>query len=137
MRRAPDLRLSDEQRTTLRRWIRSGRTPPRLRLRARIALAAAEGRDNKEIAAALGCTRRTVGTWRKRFAAAGLPGIQEEAPRSGRPSVRSRIEAEVLRRTMYDTPPYAPLWTTRTLAKAMNVSEATVRRMIRRESAGG
>ncbi|MCC7422444.1 MAG: helix-turn-helix domain-containing protein, partial [Planctomycetaceae bacterium] len=39
-------------------------TPARLVLRAKIVLAAAEGRENKDIAAELGCTRRTVGEWR-------------------------------------------------------------------------
>ena len=40
----------------------------RLVLRARIVLAATEGRENKEIAAELGTLRKTVGLWRQRFA---------------------------------------------------------------------
>ena len=132
MRQAQILTLSDDQRDQLTRWAKGRRTPARLRLRARIVLSAAEGRENKDIAVALGCTRRTVGTWRKRFAAAGLKGIQDEAPRSGRKrSVRSRTEAEIIRRTTDETPPLGPVWSTRTLAKAMNVSEATVRRVWR------
>lgn len=44
-------------------------------LRAQIVLAAAGGVQNKDIAGELGCTRRTVGFWRNRFAESGLSGI--------------------------------------------------------------
>ena len=132
MRNAQDVVLSDAQRTALRSWVRSGRTPARLRLRARIILAAAEGHRNKDIATRLGCTRRTVGTWRKRFVALGLEGIQKEAPRSGRKrSVTSRREAKIVRWTLEVTPPGAAVWSTRSLARAMELSETTVRRVWR------
>ena len=52
--------------------------------RARIVLAAAAGATNRAIAAALDVDEATVRTWRDRFAAAGLAGLQD-APRSGRP----------------------------------------------------
>ncbi|MCC7425168.1 MAG: helix-turn-helix domain-containing protein [Planctomycetaceae bacterium] len=60
MRVAKVITLSDEERTTLVRWSRGRSTPARLVLRAKIVLAAAEGRENKDISADLGCTRRTV-----------------------------------------------------------------------------
>ena len=53
-------------------------------LRALIVLAAAEGRSNDEIAAALSVGRDVVSLWRKRFFYERLAGL-DERPRSGRP----------------------------------------------------
>jgi transposase len=130
MRVAKPITLTDEQRTTLTKWSRGRSTPARLVLRAKIVLAAAEGRENKEIAAELGCTPRTVGTWRNRFAERRLRGIEKDAPRRGRtPTVRAAKEGEIVRKTTQETPPQATQWSTRTMAAAVGVSEKTVRRV--------
>lgn len=132
MRVAKAIALTDEQRTTLTKWSRGRSTPARLVLRAKIVLAAAGGRENKDIAVELGCTRRTVGTWRNRFAQHGLKGIERDAPRPGRTaSVRAVHEAEIIRKTTQETPPNATQWSTRTMAAAVGVSETTVRRVWR------
>ncbi|MFM7165216.1 MAG: helix-turn-helix domain-containing protein, partial [Planctomycetaceae bacterium] len=47
----------------------------RLVQRAKIVLAAAEGKENKDIASELKCTRRTVGTWRNRFVEGRLDAL--------------------------------------------------------------
>lgn len=130
MRIAKAIELSDEERVALTKWSRGRSTPARLVLRAKIVLAAATGRENKDIATELGCTRRTVGTWRNRFAEMRLDGIRQDAPRPGRPATtRSEHEAEIIRRTTLETPPNATQWSTRTLAKAMGVSRSTVQRV--------
>jgi transposase len=117
---------------TLTKWSRGRSTPARLVLRSRIVLAAADGRENKDIAAELGCTRRTVGTWRNRFAEQGLAGIEKDAPRSGRtPEVRAEKEVEILRKTTQETPPNATQWSTRTMAQAVGASKDTVQRVWR------
>ena len=67
MRIGKTIVLTDEERITLMQWSRGRKTPARLVLRAKIVLAAAAGQENKDIAAELKCTRRTVGTWRSRF----------------------------------------------------------------------
>src|SRR5215831_6715613 len=85
MRRACQIILSDEDRTTLERWSRGRSTQARMVTRARIVLAAAEGRENKDIAAELNISRGAVARWRDRFAEAGLAGISKDAPRGGRP----------------------------------------------------
>jgi transposase len=132
MRVAPKIVLTDEQRTTLLKWARGRSTPARLVQRAKVVLAAAEGRENKDIATELGCTRRTVGTWRTRFADDGLAGLQQDAPRPGRPvSVRSIHEAEILRKTTQETPANATQWSVRSMARAVGVSKETVRRVWR------
>lgn len=132
MRVAKAITLTDEERVTLTKWARGRRTPARLVQRAKIILAAADGRENKDIAAELGCTPRTVGTWRTRFVAKRLPGIEHDAPRGGRtPAQRARFEAEIIRKTTQETPPNATQWSTRTLAKALGCDDTLVQRVWR------
>ena len=54
-------------------------------MRAKIVLLAAEGLPNDVIAARLDTPRQIVSKWRKRFALARLPGLDEQ-PRGGRPA---------------------------------------------------
>lgn len=132
MRIAVSIILSDEERTILTRWARGRRTPARLVQRAKIILAAAAGKQNKLIANELGCTRRTVGTWRNRFLNQRLCGLEKDAPRSGRkPSVREEKEADIIRKTTQSTPANATHWSTRTMAKEVGVSRSTVQRVWR------
>jgi transposase len=132
MRVAKVITLTDEERVTLTKWARGRSTPARLVQRAKIILAAADGRENKDISAELGCTRRTVGTWRARFVTDRLPGIEHDAPRGGRtPVQRVRFEAEIIRKTTQETPPNATQWSTRTLAKALGCDDTLVQRVWR------
>jgi transposase len=80
--------LTAAERTTLKKKVRGAKTPYRDRLRARIVLDAARGRDNARIAAGLGVSVNTVRKWRDRFADRGLAGLRD-LPRSGRPRVIS------------------------------------------------
>ena len=99
-------------------------------LRAKIVLAAAEGKENKVIATDLICTRRTIGTWRTRFVKGRLEILKKDASRSGRkPSVRAVKEAEIIRKMTQETPANATQWSVRTMAKAVGVSKATVQRV--------
>jgi transposase len=130
MRVAKALTLTDEERVALTQWSRGRSTQARRVLRAKIVLAAAEGRENKDIAAELGCTRRTVGTWRNRFAESRLAGIEQDAPRGGRTAtVRAAFEPEIIRLTTQETPPHATQWSTRSLAKALGCSDTLVQRV--------
>jgi transposase len=130
MRVAKAIILTDGERATLTKWSRGRSTPVRLVVRAKIVLAAAEGYENQVIAAQLGCTRRTVGVWRKRFAEAGVAGIEKDAPRGGRvPRQRAVFEAEIIRKTTQETPPNATQWSTRSLAKVLGCSDTLVQRV--------
>lgn len=132
MRIAKAITLTDEERITLTKWARGRSTPARLVQRAQIVLAAANGRENQDIASELGCTRRTVGTWRNRFAEQRLAGIEHDAPRGGRTATqRQKFEAEILRKTTQETPPNATHWSTRTLAKALGCDDTLVQRVWR------
>ena len=55
-------------------------------MRAKIVLLAAQGLSNDVIAARLDTPRQIVSKWRKRFALARLPGLEEQ-PRGRRPGL--------------------------------------------------
>ena len=130
MRVAVAIVLEDEVRDTLRRWARGRTTAARLVLRAKIVLLAAEGKLNKDIAAELDTGMKTVCQWRNRFAQAGLAGIEQDAPRGGRPSTRRVAIAEaILRKTTSEKPVAATHWSTRTLAAELGTSPSMVQRV--------
>jgi len=132
MRIAILIQLTEEEQQTLAKYARGLSTPARLVLRAKIVLAAAEGMLNKDIATKLSCKRETVGIWRNRFAKERLAGIEKDAPRSGhKPVARMQHEAEIIRKTTQETPANATHWSTRTMAKAVGTSRATVNRVWR------
>jgi hypothetical protein len=86
--------LSEQQRKDLQRLLRANSTPQALVRRVRIVLRAADSDQptNLRIAQELGTSNDTVGLWRRRYALAGLAGLQD-APRSGRPPVFSPLGA--------------------------------------------
>ena len=62
----------------------------RVVLRSRIVLLAAEGMQNKQIAAALKVAPRMAALWRSRFIELGIEGLLQDAPRPGRTPKISR-----------------------------------------------
>ena len=66
--------LTPAEEAVLRARARSGRTEHRDRVRARIVLAAAGGRNNTAIAADLDLCADTARKWRRRFCRAAWPG---------------------------------------------------------------
>src|SRR5215468_9851529 len=130
MRRACQITLSDADRTALERWSRGRSTQARLVTRARVVLAAAEGKENKDIAAELGISRGAVARWRDRFAAAGIAGIKKDAPRGGRPPKDCQdLVRRIIEMTTQQKPADATHWSTRTLAKALGTNHALVNRV--------
>jgi transposase len=114
----------------LDKWASARTLPLRLIQRAQIIRMASEGIASQEIAMQLSVSRPTVQLWRERFLALRLPGLEKDAPRPGRlPRMSSRKVAAVVKATLHTTPPNATHWSTRTMAKAQGISEATVRRI--------
>src|SRR6266581_3787456 len=132
MRIAPAITLTGEQRKQLESWARGRSLPRRLGERAQMILLASEGRQNKEIARTLRRARQGVARWRQRFIERGLAGIEKDAPRPGRkPKLSAARVEEIVRKTTQETPSQATHWSTRSMARAAGVSEATVRRIWR------
>src|SRR5213593_2551836 len=132
MRIAPAIALSPEQRTLLVSQARSRSLPVRVAERARIVLFAAFGQQDLEIAARMAITPKKVSRWRKRFLALGVVGLQKDAPRPGRkPTISTRLTKRVVTMTTRQQPTNATHWSTRTMAAAVGISEASVRRIWR------
>jgi transposase len=134
-RKAEPIVLSPEERGTLDLWTRGKRLAQRLVQRARIIRMAADGVLSQEIARGLKTSRPTVQLWRQRFLALRLPGLEKDAPRPGRiPKISVQKIRAVVNATLHERPANATHWSTRTMAEAQGVSEATVRRIWRQHS---
>jgi len=95
-------------------------------------LQAVAGAANNVIAQTLGTDRLLVGKWRKRFVEKGLPGIEKDAPRGGRPPVgRDAMTARIIEWTTQKKPTNATHWSCRTLARELGASPAMVHRVWR------
>jgi len=129
-RRAAPILLSGQERATLQRLARARTQPQRLVQRARIILLAAEGVESQRIAQQVGASRPTVQLWRERFLALRTAGLEKDAPRPGRiPAISDEKRAAIVEATLRSQPPNATHWSTRLMAQAQGVSEATVRRI--------
>jgi transposase len=123
--------LGAEQREQLQAWSRRAKTAQALAMRSRIVLLAADGLSNTEIARRQDCSLPTAGKWRQRFLDGGLDGLLDE-PRPGTPRKLSDRQVEqVLRRTLESQPEAATHWSTRDMAKATGLSQATISRIWR------
>ena len=80
--------LSENERRELERIASQYTLPYYVVVRAKIALMAAQGLDNKAIGEKLSTPREIVSKWRKRFYEERLDGLQDK-PRPGRPPVFS------------------------------------------------
>lgn len=121
--------LSEEERETLERWARRPKSAQSLALRCRIVLAAAEGADNKAVAADLGVHPATVSKWRGRFVERRLEGLSDE-PRPGAPRTITDEHVEaVIVKTLEETPTDATHWSTRSMATATGMSQSAISRI--------
>jgi transposase/DNA-binding CsgD family transcriptional regulator len=129
-RTAEPIVLSPEERRTLDLWARGRRIAQRVVQRAQIVRLAADGVQSQDIARELQISRPTVQLWRQRFLALRLPGLEKDAPRPGRlPRIAAPKIQAVVNATLHDRPPNATHWSTRSMAAAQGLSEATIRRI--------
>ena len=123
--------LTDEERDQLERWARRPKSAQALALRCRIVLTAASGANNTEVAERLGLGLSTVRKWRGRFVAQRLDGLHDD-PRPGAPRTITDGDLEaMIVKTLEETPGDATHWSTRSMAKATGMSQATVSRIWR------
>jgi transposase len=133
MRVAAPIVLNPEQKRELEQCARARSLSARLVERARIVLLAAAGKQDKEVAEELGITAHKAARWRQRFLSAGMVGLEKDAPRSGRtPTISPAKVKQVIHKTTQEKPAHATHWSTRTMAAAVGLSAATVRRIWRK-----
>lgn len=122
--------LTPEEELVINRWAQGKSISVRLVQRARIIQLAARGVYNYEIAERLNISRPTVQLWRERFLSLRLEGLKKDAPRPGRfPKLSNKKVTAIVNATLHTTPPNATHWSTRSMAKAQGVSNATIQRI--------
>jgi transposase len=130
MRIAEPIILSPEESSVLSVWAHGRSLPLRMVQRAQIIRMAADGVLNQDIAQGLNVSRPTVQLWRQRFLALRLPGLEKDAPRPGRiPRISDQKVRAVVQATLHTKPANATHWSTRSMAEAQGLSEATIRRI--------
>lgn len=126
-----ELVLSAAEHAQLTALSKGRRTPQALAMRVRIVLACSRGLDPAEIARQEHVTISTVTKWRSRFMSGRLDSLQD-APRSGAPRTVGAADVEaVVAMTLHALPPGGGRWSTRSMAKACGLSQATVSRIWR------
>jgi transposase len=134
MSRGPKLKqisLSVQENNQLVDWTRRSSTAQALAMRARIVLAAAAGLPSAEVARRIRVTPQTVWKWRNRFLERRLDGLLDE-PRPGAPRKIDDAKVEALiAKTLHEKPRNATHGDSRSMAKAMGVSQSSVVRIWR------
>src|SRR5271157_2959281 len=129
-RQATPVILNETDRQELEQWVRAHRTPQQVVQRCQIVLAAAQGRQDKVIAADLEINFKTVALWRSRFGQQGVECLWEVAPGRGRkPRYAASKIKTIIDATLQTRPAGATHWSCRSLAKKQGVSKATIHRI--------
>jgi transposase len=133
--------LNDDERAQLEQLLHSGTHATRKVTRARILLKAAEGWEDRAIAAALSVGRATVERLRQRFVEEGL-GVLDERPRPViPPKLDAKAEARLIAEACSNAPEGRQRWTLHLLADrvvalglAASYSYESVRRVLKKRS---
>lgn len=133
MKTTPPIKLTNQQRATLKKLVSTGVSPARVLTRARILLMAADlsagssrggerrrTNSNHTIASALQVCDKTVSRVRQRFVQAGLEGALYDLPKSGRPPIiTGDVEAKLVMLACSSPPQGKGRWTLQLLADKM------------------
>jgi transposase len=127
---AASICLEPPERLELERWVNAHGTPQQVTQRCRIILAAAEGRQNNQIAEDLQINFKSAALWRARFLKEGIDCLWEVAAGRGRKATYPVNKvAAIIEATLQTKPAGATHWSCRSMAKAHEVSKATVNRI--------
>lgn len=126
------IELDETEKSKLIKLSKSRLISVRMAERVKIVLLASEGIENIEIADQLNITRQKAARWRGRYAAAGLAGIEKDAPRPGRrPTTSAAVVKKVIRKTLEEKPENATHWSRSSMAQATGLSDSTIGRIWR------
>ena len=127
---SPVVSLSADDLAQLVRWEAAPSTPQQVALRCRLALAAAAGKQDLEIASRYGVNRHTAALWRRRVHTAGIGSVWEIQPGRGRKPKYTQKKCDALIAATLETKPKGMThWSCRTMAQAQGVSKNTVHRL--------
>ena len=122
--------VTSQEQAQLEQWESAHGTPQQVALRCRIVLCAIDGQQNKAIADHLKVSRPTVNLWRKRVRDLGVGQVWEIAPGRGRKAHYDQDARDaIITATLQTKPKGMTHWSCRSMARAKNVSKATVNRL--------
>ncbi len=123
------IKLTAVQHAELQRRMRSRTGRAHDALVARVLLLLAEGRAYRDIAERLTCSQPFISKWKQRFLDDGLAGLYVR--HAGRPVevLTPKLEARILNWTRKKPADGSTHWSTRRLAKQLNVPHMTVARV--------
>ncbi len=131
--------LSDEERQSLLKLLRSGKHSSRKLTRARILLQADEGFTDDQIAQSLKVGRVTVERLRQRFVEGGLTALTDKARPGKKPRLSAKAEARLIAEACSKAPEGRTHWTMQLLADRLvelrevdTISDETVRRTLKK-----
>ena len=111
---------------------RQGTTPQKVARRARMVLMLSHHESPSAVARTLHVSRMTVRLWANRFVTDGVPGVLRDASRPGRRKQLSPANVQaIVDATLTTRPPAGTHWRSRSLAKAQDVSDGTIRKIWR------
>jgi transposase len=127
MRKPMTIELTEGDRATLNRWVKSRAVESKQRLRARIVLMTADGCSTQSIMQTLKVSNPTLNLWRRRYLEAGLEGLKKGKTRPSRvpPLPAEKVQA-VLTLTLSGKPVAATHWSCRTMAQQVGISRMAV-----------
>ena len=134
--------LTEEERTELLEFIKSGKKSARKLNRARILLLADDGKTDAEISEALHTGTATVARIRKRFVEGNLERALNEDPRSGGQSKLDEKALSILETLAHSRPPEGrKRWTVQLLTDRLvelrvvdSISHETVRKEVKKNA---
>jgi putative transposase len=134
------VKLKEEDRDELIRYLRRGSSSARSQTRARILLLADEDRDDNEISEALKVSKSTANRIRKRYCEGGLDLALHEKARNGAPlKIDARIDAQLTLLACSEPPDGRSKWTVRLLADKLvemevvdSISHMSVHRLLKK-----
>ena len=126
------LTLTSDERAELQRRVRSLKIRAEDARRARVILMLADGDSYSTIETAIPCYRDYINRWRRRFVADRLEGLRARY-RGGPPTVLTpKMEARILEKTRQAPPDGSTHWSTRKLARLLEIHHNLVAKAWRR-----
>ena len=133
MRTGVEVKVSNGQRKRLEAIATDGNIKVKHQRRARIVLLTADGLGTMAIMAATGSAKATVWRWQKRYMKEGVEGLLRDKTRKpGKPRTSDAKALELVELAQRPAPDGETHWTIRALAKAVDLSTATVHKILAR-----
>lgn len=132
MRNGVEVRLDPGDRERLETVVADRNSLQKHVWRAEIVLLTADGLGTNEIMRRTGKSKPCVWRWQERFMTDGVDGLLRDKTRPpGKAPISEAVVAELIEKTLHETPPEATHWTVRDMAKVMGISVSTVQKIWR------